>query len=31
MPVLFENTIRLIKEETTLKIVFGALLLACLR
>ena len=30
MPVLFENPIRLIKEETTLKTAFGALLLACL-
>ncbi len=30
MPGLFENPIRLIKEETTLKTAFGALLLACL-
>lgn len=30
MPVLLENPIRPIKEETTLKTAFGALLLACL-
>ncbi len=30
MPVLIDPIIRLIKEETTLKTAFGALLLACL-